>query len=99
MYRAIVATTLITAIGVVGCGGLSERDMIANSRGASYSQGYGDGCHTAKREIHENNTTKQIDTIKYAHKTRYKDGWDDGYKECLFREKKVKKRIGESVQK
>jgi len=98
MYRAIVTTAMVSAIALVGCGGVSEKDMIANSRGASYSQGYGDGCHTAKSETHENNTTKQIDTMRYAHKARYKEGWDDGHKECLFRESKVKKRIGESIK-
>ncbi len=76
---------------IQGCGP-SEQDMIQNSRGASYSQGYGDGCATGEKEAGFSEAQMQKDTRKYLTKSKYKEGWDDGYKECFFRRRKILER-------
>lgn len=76
---------------ILGCGP-SEQDMIQNSRGASYSQGYGDGCATGEKEAGSSEAQMQKDARKYLTKSKYKEGWDDGYKECFFRRGRVLER-------
>ena len=82
---------------ILGCGP-SEQDMIQNSRGASYSQGYGDGCATGEKEAESSEAQKQKDTQKYLTKSKYKEGWDDGYKECFFRKSKILERDKKAEQ-
>ena len=82
---------------ILGCGP-SEQDMIQNSRGISYSQGYGDGCATGEKEAGSSEAQMQKDTRKYLTKSKYKEGWDDGYKECFFRRGSVIERDKRVVQ-
>jgi len=82
----------------VGCGP-SEQDMIQNSRGASYSQGYGDGCATGEKEAESQEAQIYKDNRRYLIGSKYKEGWDDGYRECLFRRTKVIEREQEEQQK
>ena len=76
---------------LLGCGP-SEQDMIQNSRGASYSQGYGDGCATGEKEAGSLDAKMQKDSQRYLIQVKYKEGWDDGYKECFFRRGRVLER-------
>ncbi len=80
---------LLSSFLISGCG-YSELDTINHSRGADYSQGYGDGCDTAEYRL-ENNSTDFIkkDQQRYTKTPQYKSGWDSGYKECYFRKSRV----------
>jgi len=81
----------ISAILLGGCS-YSELDMINHSRGVNYSQGYGDGCATAKSKFDSNTTTiVHEDKKRYQTQSKYKDGWNTGYSECYFRLTKEKR--------
>ncbi len=83
----------VTVLGVVlsGCGPRGEQVMIQNARGTAYSQGYGDGCATARAELGIAEAVARKDVKRMLTSLQYKNGWEAGYDECKFREEKVAK--------
>ncbi len=84
---------MITVI-VTGCGPKGEQIMIQNARGADYSTGYGDGCASGRYAAGNTEISQRKDTMRYHQSERYRHGWEAGYKECRFRERKIRKRTG-----
>jgi hypothetical protein len=74
---------------MTGCGPVGEQVMIQNAQGAGYSQGYGDGCASGRHAAGSVEAVAAKDTMLYLNDKQYKEGWDMGYKECEFREKRV----------
>ena len=94
MKHYLLAVGLFAGI-VVGCGGpKGEQIMIQNARGADYATGYGDGCASGRQAAGNSEIIPRKDAARYQTDTRYKKGWDTGYKECRFRERKIRKRTG-----
>ena len=86
--------TGILAVLLTGCGPKGEQIMIRNPQGAVYSQGYGDGCASGRHDVGRLEITPRKDLRFYRQNAQYKKGWDTGYKECAFREKKIRERTG-----
>jgi len=88
-------TVLITAIAAAllgGCASTAE-NMRAQGYGANYSQGYGDGCDSGKKAGGSMFDQFKKNVRKYDSVHKYKEGWDDGYKECRSEEKQLMKSI------
>ena len=81
----------ILGAALSGCAPRGEQVMIQNARGAAYSQGYGDGCSTARAELGIADAVARKDLQMLLRSPKYKTGWNTGYKECKFREEKVAK--------
>ena len=79
----------ILGVALSGCGPRGEQVMIQNAQGAAYSQGYGDGCATARAELGIADAVARKDVKRMLTRLQYKNGWEAGYDECKFREKKV----------
>ena len=78
---------------VTGCGPKGEQIMIQNARGADYSTGYGDGCASGRYAAGNTEISHRRDTMRYHRSEQYRLGWETGFKECKFRERKIRKRI------
>jgi len=100
MYRVVKGFIFIilVSVAIAGCTKPSELDTIRNSKGSLYSEGYGSGCGAGESKAMHPEYVAQKDMSLYQAHIRYKDGWDDGYKECLFRKTKVMARIAKSKQ-
>jgi len=79
----------IVGIAVSGCSPRGEQVMIQNARGIDYSQGYGDGCATARAQLGIPGAVARKDVKRFVIRLPYKNGWEAGYDECKFREKRV----------
>ncbi len=83
----------MVAGAVTGCGPKGEQIMIQNPEGAAYSTGYGDGCASGRYAAGNREITERKDMMRYQTDKRYQKGWDTGYEECRFRERKIRERI------
>ena len=81
----------ILGLTLSGCEPKGEQIMIQNAQGAAYSQGYGDGCATARAELGVSEAVTRKGARMLLNNPKYKKGWKTGYKECKFREEKVAK--------
>jgi len=90
MKKSIITITAIITLGAgfTGCASTAE-NMRAQGYGPDYSQGYGDGCTSGKKAGGSmfDQFTKNVK--RYDNNHKYKEGWDDGYKECKSEEKEL----------
>jgi len=89
--RVYFLAAVMTVWVLTGCGPQGEQIMIQNARSAGYAQGYGDGCASGRKAAGNTEVNATKDTQLYLSNARYKEGWNTGFKECKFREKRVAK--------
>jgi hypothetical protein len=83
-----LAAAATLAVGFTGCASTAE-NMRAQGYGPDYSQGYGDGCDSGKKAGGSMFDQFKKDVRKYDTNHKYKEGWEDGYKECKSEEKQL----------
>lgn len=90
----ILTGVSILALGLSGCATTAD-NMRAQGYGPDYSQGYGDGCASGKNAGGSmfDQFTKNVNL--YDSSSKYRQGWEDGYKVCLSQEKQLMKNINE----
>ncbi len=88
---------VIGAMVLAGCAPQGEQIMIQNARGAEYSRGYADGCASGRHVAGNMEVNATRDTLLFLNDSQYKSGWNQGFKECKFREKKIAKLPQESL--
>jgi len=93
LVKATVAVTL--ALGFTGCASTAE-NMKAQGYGADYSQGYGDGCDSGKKAGGSMFDSFKKNVNRYDNNHKYREGWNDGYKECRSEEKQLIKSIDDA---
>ena len=74
---------------LAGCGPQGERVMIENVPNPIYSNGYRDGCESARAQLHIAGATARKDVKLFVANNQYNRGWAEGYDECMQREKRV----------
>jgi len=87
----VMTATAIT-FGFSGCASTAET-MQAQGYGPDYSQGYGDGCTSGKKAGGSMFDKFKKNVDKYDNNHKYREGWEDGYKECKSEEKQLMKSI------
>jgi hypothetical protein len=83
-----LAAAATLAIGFTGCASTAE-NMRAQGYGPDYSQGYGDGCDSGKKAGGSMFDQFKKDVRRYDNNHKYREGWEDGYKECKSEEKEL----------
>ena len=83
-----LAAAAAMAIGFTGCASTAE-NMQAQGYGPDYSQGYGDGCDSGRKAGGSMFDQFKKDVKRYDSHHKYREGWDDGYKECKSEEKEM----------
>ncbi len=83
-----LATTVAMGLSFTGCASTAE-NMRAQGYGPDYSQGYGDGCDSGKKAGGSMFDNFKKDVRRYDSNHKYREGWDDGYKECRSEEKEL----------
>jgi hypothetical protein len=83
-----LAAAATFAIGFTGCASTAE-NMRAQGYGPDYSQGYGDGCDSGKKAGGSMFDQFKKDVNRYDNNHKYREGWEDGYKECKSEEKEL----------
>jgi hypothetical protein len=83
-----LAAAATLAVGFTGCASTAE-NMRAQGYGPDYSQGYGDGCNSGKKGGGSMFDQFKKDVRKYDNNHKYREGWEDGYKECKSEEKEL----------
>jgi len=83
----LAAATAIS-FGFTGCASTAE-NMQAQGYGPDYSQGYGDGCTSGKKAGGSMFDQFKKDVKRYDNNHKYREGWEDGYKECKSEEKEL----------
>ena len=83
-----LAAAATLAVGFTGCASTAE-NMRAQGYGPDYSQGYGDGCNIGKKAGGSMFDQFKKDVRKYDNNHKYREGWEDGYKECKSEEKEL----------
>jgi hypothetical protein len=83
-----LAAAATLAVGFTGCASTAE-NMRAQGYGPDYSQGYGDGCDSGKKAGGSMFDQFKKDVRKYDNNYKYREGWEDGYKECKSEEKEL----------
>ncbi|WP_294958687.1 hypothetical protein [Sulfurovum sp.] len=89
------AAAVAMAIGFTGCASTAE-NMRAQGYGPNYSQGYGDGCSSGRRAGGSMFDQFKKNVSRYDSNHKYREGWDDGYKECKSEEKELMHSIEKS---
>jgi hypothetical protein len=82
---------LLLLLFLFGCAPKGEQIMIQNPKDSVYASGYGDGCESGRKAAGVEGADQTQNTSLYVADVQYRLGWDDGYKECRFREEKVAK--------
>ena len=88
MLTAVVALVWV----FTGCASTAE-NMRAQGYGPEYSQGYGDGCDSGKKAGGSLFDQFKKDVNQYDNSHKYREGWNDGYKQCKSEEKQLEKSI------
>ncbi len=90
-----LAATAALALAFSGCASTAE-SMRAQGYGPDYSQGYGDGCDSGKKAGGSilDQFKKNVDMYDYNHK--YREGWDDGFRQCKSEEKQLMRSIDDA---
>ncbi len=88
----IVTATVALAWSFTGCASTAE-NMKAQGYGPEYSQGYGDGCDSGKKAGGSMFDQFKKNVNRYDNNHKYREGWDDGYKECKSEEKQIMKSV------
>ena len=88
-------TALVGLLAFNGCASTSET-MMQQGYGPDYSQGYGDGCDSGRKAGGSMFDQFKKDVRRYDSNYKYREGWDDGYKECRSEEKQLMKNINEA---
>ena len=87
-----VTATVALAWSFTGCASTAE-NMKAQGYGPEYSQGYGDGCDSGKKAGGSMFDQFKKNVNRYDNNHKYREGWDDGYKECKSEEKQIMKSV------
>ena len=90
MIGAAAAGMLIFA----GCASTSEQ-MMQKGYGPSYSKGYEDGCESGKRAGGSMLDDFKKNVNRYNSDYKYREGWEDGYRQCKSEEKALMHSIEE----
>ena len=92
--RTLLTLATVAAMGLSfsGCASTAE-NMRAQGYGPDYSQGYGDGCDSGKRAGGSMFDQFKKDVRRYDNNHKYREGWEDGYKECRSEEKQLMRSI------
>ena len=92
--KILLTATAIVTLGftLTGCASTAE-NMRAQGYGPDYSQGYGDGCDSGKKAGGSMLNQFKKDVRRYDSNHKYKEGWEDGYKECKSEEKQLMRSI------
>ena len=91
----LTSAALVALFAFSGCASTAE-NMRAQGYGPDYSQGYGDGCDSGRKAGGSMFDQFKKDVRRYDSNHKYKEGWDDGYKECRSEEKQMMKNINEA---
>jgi len=91
----IIAASLV--IMLFGC--VSQKEaMIKQGYPAVYAQGFQDGCDSGN-----NAGGSAFDQFKknielYSHNSNYRQGWDDGYKQCKAKQDEYQKQYQTTIE-
>ena len=93
----ILALTGIAAAAMLfaGCASTAET-MMNKGYGPDYSYGYSDGCDSGRKAGGSMLDGFKKDVRRYDRNFKYREGWDDGYKECRSEEKQLMRNVNEA---
>jgi len=82
----LTAVSFAALLALGGCASTSET-MMNKGYGPSYSKGYEDGCESGKKAGGGmfNDFRKNVD--RYDEDRKYREGWEDGFRQCKGEEK------------
>jgi hypothetical protein len=90
-----LGATIVMGLSFTGCASTAE-NMRAQGYGPDYSQGYGDGCDSGKKAGGSMLDQFKKNVDKYDSNHKYREGWDDGYKECKSEEKQLMRSVDDA---
>jgi len=95
--KTLLTLTTVVALtwGFTGCASTAE-NMRAQGYGPEYSQGYGDGCDSGKKAGGSLFDQFKKDVNHYDNSHKYREGWNDGYRQCKSEEKQLEQSIENS---
>ena len=92
--NSILTISLLIALtgSFTGCASTAE-NMQAQGYGPIYSQGYGDGCDSGKKAGGSMFDQFKKNVNQYDSQYKYREGWDDGYRQCKSEEIQLERSI------
>lgn len=92
--KTLLTLTVAVALtwGFSGCVSTAE-NMRAQGYGPEYSQGYGDGCDSGKKAGGSLFDQFKKDVNQYDNSHKYREGWNDGYRQCKSEEQQLERSI------
>jgi hypothetical protein len=91
----LATTTLVGLLAFSGCASTSET-MMQKGYGPSYSKGYEDGCESGKKAGGGMFNEFRKNVNRYDREYKYREGWEDGYRQCKGEEKALMHSIEEN---
>ncbi len=94
--KIVMATSMLAGLLAFGGCASTAETMQQKGYGPSYSKGYEDGCESGKRAGGGmfNDFRKNVD--RYDRDYKYREGWEDGYRQCKGEEKALMQSIENS---
>ncbi len=96
-YTWVILMIVTLLIVVSGC--VSQREnMISQGYPPAYADGYDDGCHSGSNAGGSiiDQFTKNVK--RYKEDSQYRQGWDDGYKQCKAKQDAFQKQYQTSIE-
>jgi hypothetical protein len=95
--KTMILTSLMAAglLAFAGCASTSET-MMQKGYGPAYSKGYEDGCESGKKAGGGMFNDFRKDVSRYDREYKYREGWEDGYRQCKGEEKALMQSIQSS---
>ncbi len=88
----IGGAAVLAAMLFAGCASTQET-MMAKGYPPAYAAGYGDGCSSGKQAGGSMFDEFKKNVKRYSSDKQYKQGWDDGFKQCEDQEKAIEKSV------
>lgn len=92
-----ITAAVVLALSFTSCAS-TEENMRAQGYGPEYSKGYGDGCDSGKKAAGSMFDQFKKDVSRYDGNHKYKEGWNDGYKQCRSEEASLERSIENSTR-
>jgi len=82
----LASTFLVGLMAFSGCASTAET-MQQKGYGPAYSKGYEDGCESGKKAGGGMFNDFRKNVNRYDNDYKYREGWEDGYRQCKGEEK------------
>ncbi len=93
----IIVTLLFVILCLTGCASQKEM-MIRQGYPPAYAEGYQDGCTSGNNAAGSIMDQFRKNVQQYQQDTNYRQGWDDGYKQCKAKQDAFQKQYQTTIE-